>query len=321
MCRCRLVAERKRFFGLLLLLVIIVLVPGLSAAAGRAVWTWEAESYAMLENGDNGDEAIAFLRAKDIDTIYLYADGFRNRNLIRDQPELYRKLIGKLHRRRVKAYALLGSAYLHTEEYMLPAKRDEALAMFQRVLDYNATAAPEERFDGVNLDIEPHILPQWRRDKTELLRQFLDLGAALMELKRASGQPLAVGPAIPFWLDGIELEWRGSTRPVSEHVIDSYDYVALMDYRDHADGRDGLVAHAQDEIDYASSHGRRVVIGVEVTPNEIQKVSFDHLAEADMERELALVERAFRDQPGFAGFAIHHFRGYRKWLGRDGVAQ
>lgn len=313
-------AERKRG-GIAVLFLCLALLPWPSRAASRAVWTWEAESYALLEDVAHADEAIGFLRKQRIDTVYLFADAFRDRNLIRDQPQLYRGLIRKLHRRGLKAYALLGSAYLHTEQYVLPEKRQEALAMFQRVLDYNTAAAPQERFDGINLDIEPHILPQWRRDRSRLLGQFLDLGAAFMERKRASGLALQVGPAIPFWLDGIELEWRGRTRPVSEHVIDTFDYVALMDYRDHAEGRDGLVRLAQGEMDYATSRGRGVVIGVEVTPNEIRKVSFNHLSEKQMERELRLTRNAFHRQSAFAGFAIHHFRGYRKWLGRDSVAR
>ena len=189
--------------------------------------------------------------------------------------------------------------------------------MFQRVLAYNTLVDPEERFDGVNLDIEPHILAQWSERKNQLLLQFLDLGQAFMQLKKASGQSLLVGPAIPFWLDGIELEWNGRNKPVSEHVIDIYDYVALMDYRDHAGGGDGIIAHAKDEMAYAGRHSRKVVIGVEVTPNELLKVSFNHLTEPDMERELALTEKAFQGQQAFAGFAIHHYRGYRVWLERE----
>ena len=299
------------------LATLALLLPAMACAADRAVWTWEKDSYAMLDDPAQAADAIAFLRAKRIRTIYLYADAYQGRNLIRDQPEKYRHFIRQLHRRGRKAYALLGSAYLHTEEYMLPGRRDVALAMFQQVLDYNRSARPSERFDGINLDIEPHILDAWPAQKMQLLAQFLDLGAAFMQLKRESGLSVQVGPAIPFWLDGIELEWHGRRQRVSEHVIDTYDYVALMDYRDHADGGDGIISHAMDELHYAAQRRKRVVIGVEVTPNEIQKVSFDHLAEADMERELALAEQAFRKQPAFAGFAIHHFRGYRKWLGRN----
>ena len=291
-----------------------------SAAPARAIWTWEQASYAMVRDASAGEDAIAFLRLKHIRTLYLYADAFHGENLLEAQPGLYRQFISRLHRRGVRAYALLGSAYLHTEAYVLPEHRAEALAMFQRVLAYNAAASSAERFDGVNLDIEPHILDQWPEQKLQLLRQFLDLGAALMELKRASGQSLAVGPAIPFWLDGIELDWHGTTRPVSEHVLDIYDYAALMDYRDHALGRDGIVSNAADEMASAERMHKQLVIGVDVTPDDIQKVSFDHLAEADLERELALTAHAFRHERAFAGFAIHHFRIYQQWLARARVS-
>ncbi len=105
---------------------------------------------------------------------------FQGQNLVAARAQSYRQFIRRLHGKGLRAYALLGSACLHTEEYVLPEHRNDALAMLQRVLDYNAVARPDERFDGINLDIEPHIL---------------DLGQALMELKRASGQALLVGPA------------------------------------------------------------------------------------------------------------------------------
>ena len=296
------------------LLLGLVLTLPFARAADRAVWTWERESYAMVGSPAAADEALRFLQGKRVTTIYLYADAYRGRNLIAQRPELYRRFIQRAHGEGFKVYALLGSAYLRTEEYVLPQRRAAALATMQRVLSYNAGSRPDARFDGVNLDIEPHILAQWKTQKMELLRQFLDLGQAFMTLKRASGQTLSIGPAIPFWLDGIELEWNGVTRPVSEHVIDLYDYVALMDYRHRVDGSDGIIAHAANEMVYAAKKRKRVVIGLEVTPNELSKVTFNHLTEIDLERAVAQTERAYRDSPAFAGFALHHYRGYRRWL-------
>ena len=52
-------------------------------------------------------------------------------------------------------------------------------------------------------------------------------------------------------------------------------------------------------------------------PNAIRKVSFHHLREGDMERELAETARAVSGSPGFGGFAIHHYAAYRRWLGID----
>jgi len=285
-----------------------------AAAAERAIWTWERESYEMVGDAGVTREALKFLRSKGIRTVYLYADAYRGRSLIERQPELYRQFLARVHRRNMRAHALLGSYYLHTEEYVLPDKRAEALHMLQGVLAYNTGAAPNERFDGISLDIEPHMLKQWDQRRTELLHEFLDLGQALMALKRDSGQDLPIGAAIPFWFDGITLDWNGRVRPVSEHVLDLYDYVVLMDYRDHAQGPDGIIAHAAAELEYARANDRTVVIGVEVTPNELRKVTFFHRTETDLERELKLAEWAFRRNPAFGGFALHHYRSYRTWL-------
>lgn len=297
------------------LLAFLCLLPEASAqAASRAMWTWEAESYAMVEDPAVADEAISYLKSQKVDTVYLYADAYRGRNLIVEQPQLYRAFIEKLHGKRMKVYALLGSAYLNTENYVLPDYREQAEAMFRRVVEYNASVPAAARFDGANLDIEPHILDEWNDStRLRLLHGFLDMSAAVMRIKREHGATLAVGPAIPFWLDGIELEWNGRTRPVSEHTINIYDYVALMDYRDKAEGRDSILSHAASEIAYANEVGKKVVIGLEVSSNDIDKVTFHEEGPKVFEQEVRKVERALRNEPSFDGFAIHHYRAWRRW--------
>jgi hypothetical protein len=300
-----------------LLLALCAMPIGAMAQASRAVWTWEAESYAMVEDPAVAQEAADYLQSQHIDTVYLYADAYRGRNLLVERPEAYRAFIEQLHRRHMKVYALLGSAYLHTENYVLPAYRRQAEAMLRRVLQYNAAAPAAARFDGVNLDIEPHILDEWNEHSRErLLAGFLDMGEALMKLKREYRASLAVGPAIPFWLDGIELERNGVRRPVSEHAIDLFDYVALMDYRHKAAGSDSILSHAASEIVYADRVGKKVVIGLEVSPNELDKVTFDRVGPKVFEQAVGTVEQALRGDPSFAGFAIHHYRTYRNWIER-----
>lgn len=286
------------------------------APAPRAVWTWEGSSYAMLESPAVADEALAFLQRKRINVVYLYADAFQRRNLVEQQPQLYRAFIRNAHARGIRVCALLGSWYLSTERYVLPRHQRKAVAMLQRVLDYNAAAAPVERFDGVNYDIEPHLLDEWEdATRPRLLRGFLDMTAAMLEARRKSGQTLVIGPAMPFWWDGIALEWRGVRRPVSEHVADLTDYVTLMDYRNRAEGRDSILSHAEAEMAYADRTGKRVVIGLEFNPAEPAKLSFHGMGEAAFEREADKVEAAYRKRPAFDGFVFHHYLGYRRFVG------
>ena len=88
----------------------------------------------------------------------------------------------------------------------------------------------------------------------------------------------------------------------------------LMDYRDHADGSDGIIAHARAEIDAAALRGKRVVIGVETADNEIAKVTFFDNTDAQLELALAQTASAYAGHAGFGGFAVHHFESYVEWL-------
>jgi hypothetical protein len=307
----------RRWCAALLLAAAPLAHAGDARPGPRAIWVWEGESYALLEDDAAARTAIAFLKDKAIATAYVYADAYEGRNLVATQPARYRALVRRMHAAGLKVQALLGSGYLHTERYLLPEYRGAAQAMLQRVLDYNAAAAADERFDGISLDIEPHILDAWGSRKMALLGDFLDMSDALMRQKNAVAPTLPMGPAIPFWYDGIAIEWKGSRKPMNEHVQDLYDYVALMDYRDHAAGGDGIVRHARDELGYGARIGKPVVIGVETMPNAIRKVSFHHLREADLERELEATAHAVAGTPSFGGFAIHHYAAYRRWLGVD----
>ena len=42
----------------------------------------------------------------------------------------------------------------------------------------------------------------------------------------------------------------GAAAPLSERVQDLYDYVAIMDYRNFAEGSDSIISHAEDELAY-----------------------------------------------------------------------
>ena len=315
-CGIVLVGLRRRISFLLIAPVVLtVLATGLvapvAAAVPRAIWVWEADTFRLLDNKEHWNETFSFLAQRNLVAVYLYADIYQGRNVIRDEPEKYRRLIAALHGRGCKVYALLGSKYLKTPEYILPERRVAAVRMFETVLRYDAGSAAGERFDGINVDIEPYLLDDWRAKRTLRATQYLDLATEFMRLKRDAGSTLAVGPAMPFWFDGIgDIVWKGKRQRLSDHVQDIYDYVAIMDYRNFARGSDGIIAHATDELEYADRTGKTVVIGVETLPTEPRKVTFYGMGHAAMEEQLRIVETEFSSHSSFSGFAIHHLGSY-----------
>ena len=77
------------------------------------------------------------------------------------------------------------------------------------------------------------------------------------------------GVDIPAWFDErnefFELVADVEGRPLSELIIDIVDNVGIMDYRTHAYGTDGTIAHAQSELRYAAGLGKKVFLGLETS--------------------------------------------------------
>lgn len=280
----------------------------------RAIWIWEDDSYRMLDNDNTLRETESFLDKHHISILYLYADKFKDRNILVHEPEKYRKLIASAHAKGFKVFALLGSWYLNTPEYILPAKRSAAIQMFANVLAYNKnTSNAASRFDGINIDIEPYLLDDWSTTRSLRGQQFLDLSTTYMQMKAEAGLTLPVGPAMPFWYSGIDdVEWNNQHRKYNEYIQDIYDYAAIMDYRNAAEGSDSIISLVQEELDYADKIGKKVMIGVETLKTTPAKVTFYGKGNSYFEKQLDLAQKSLLRHPSFAGFVIHNLNSYHR---------
>jgi hypothetical protein len=299
-------------------IIVVAIVAALSAAAAEgapiAMWVWEKESFRLLDDLEYRRNTIDVLSRRGFTTLYVYADAYRNRTPIVYEAQLYRSLIRDLHAAGFSVYALLGSADLLTERYLLPEKRYDGMAMVRRVIDYNmGTYLSAERFDGINIDVEPYLMPRWAIDPYGVMLLYLEFSNDVMTLKRQTGATLLIGPSMPFWYDGTVINWRGADRRMNEHVQLLYDYVTIMDYRDRADGNDGIIAHAVNEMLFGEAIGKPVVVGVDTGPGELPKTTFSEENDATMRAELAKTEDVFAPFPSFGGFAVHHLQRYLEW--------
>ena len=296
-------------------MLVLVLACSLLGAAPKAIWVWEQEALRLLGDRAYGDRVVALLKRHGIGTLYLHAEDYSGRDLLRRERLAYRQLLGRLHAAGLRVEALLGSYPMGAWERVPPDRDQIAHAMMQGVLDYNAAAPAAERFDGVQLDIEPHALDSWNETtRVELSRMFLTRSRDWVAMVRQAAPDLPVGAAIPFWYDGFEVEWEGTRKPMNAHVQALYDYVAVMDYRNHAGGPDGIIAHARTELATAAALGKRVVVGLETGDAEPAKVTFRHRGAGALDQEMATTERAFSRQSAFAGFAIHHLQAWMDLL-------
>ncbi|MFD7154274.1 hypothetical protein ACFV9C_06740 [Kribbella sp. NPDC059898] len=317
----------KRLAAVLaLLLAFGAVVPASASLAqqpytqDRAMWVWEQNSYpAVLDRvardklGRMMDDTSTF-GSDPVRTIYLGVAAYQGKDMLRDSRHQVASFVQWARGRGYHVQAVIAGGTTPPYLGALPKYQHLAVAEFRKVLDYNRSVPAGARFDGVNVDIEPYLLPEWKEPGTTLPTDWLNLLQKFVDLRNKSGQRLLVGPAIPFWFDSstccTAITWHGKTAPLSDHVQDLTDYVALMDYTDTATG---IIARAEHELAYAAAIGKpkSVVIGVETKDlsgtSDPPSVTFYEEGRTYMEAELDKVYAAESSSPAFAGIAMHHY--------------
>ena len=281
----------------------------------RAMWVWEQDSYPAVFDRAARDKLGRFMDdtttygSDPVRTLYLGVAAYEGRDMLRDSRSQVAAFVRWARGRGYHVQAVIAGGTVPPYLGALPQYQHIAVSEFTKVLDYNLAVPADARFDGVNVDIEPYLLPQWKEPGTTLPTVWLDLLQEFMQLRDASGQQLLVGPAIPFWFDSSDcctaITWHGKTAPLSDHVQDLTDYVSLMDYTDTASG---IIARASHEIAYGAPQS--VVIGVESKDlsgtGDPETVTFYEEGRLYMESELDKVYAA-ETSAAFAGIAMHHY--------------
>ena len=293
----------------------------------RAMWIWEPESYKLLLNPKSRLVLDAF--AKDtttfqsnaVTTLYLAVGGYAGMDIFEDAPDKLKDFIKWAHENGYQVHACIAGGTSPQFLGAYSAYHGHAIREMEKVINYNLAADKMEAFDGVNVDIEPYISPDFKTDYPSLQIQYLDGLQKMIERRNAAGINLPFGPAIPKWFDSSDtakdITWNGSTKWLSEHIQDISDYISIMDYRDTAEGSAGIIAGAQGEIDYAQKIGKpnSVVIGVETldiaNSGDPSTITFREEGRTYMEQELDKVYSVFGDSEYFGGIALHHYDSIR----------
>ena len=262
--------------------------------APRAMWVWEPR--VVLHDAVQREQLLTFCRDEAIEQLWMQLDyqiagqsphealapttassgsagsGWAAANRVTCElpdPGAWRRFLTEAHQARIQIHALDGSP-----EFALKPRHAVPLAVVDAVIDFNRESTPEQRFDGIHFDNEPYLLLGWegRTRREQILREFLELNVECQRRVRTQSG-LTFGIDIPFWwqeLDAAtgkpqgEVTFAGKKKPASHHCIDLLDQVGIMNYRDAAEGADGLIAHGQDLLAYADKSGAaRIHMGVE----------------------------------------------------------
>lgn len=257
--------------------------PSIPTTGSRKLWVWNTHD--LLRRESDAQELLEFCRQQRIGEIWLqvlYAleterdsshselgrPGTVRRIELRQTDDL-RRFLRSAHAQSLAVHALDGyPEFAQREFHKVP------LGLVDTLIAFNAAVPAAERFDGIHFDNEPYLLLGWQDPgrREEILRDFLELNAECQRRIREQST-MRFGVDIPFWWQerdeatgriAGEVEFRGKRQAASFHCIDLLDNVGIMNYRDTADGADGMIAHGRDLLAYADrTNGATVCMGVE----------------------------------------------------------
>ncbi|WP_400161875.1 hypothetical protein ACAF76_016100 [Brevibacillus sp. TJ4] len=293
-----------KWYTLLAAVLVLVLLSLLSVhnrpAHTMATWIWDAK---RIES--QTEEIIAFAEQNGITLIYLHIKP------VEVSPEAYRRFNQHAHAAGIKVEALGGDP-----NWAYAANRGSIGYFVSWVKAFNSQVKEEERFAGIHVDIEPYVLPDWKKQQEQIVRQWLEnMEYLVVETKKDSALP--VGADLPFWID--ELHVPGTEQTVSGWMLERLDSITLMAYRNHAQGANGIVDIVQNIIVEADGlRDRSVIVGVNIRDSgEGENVSFHAHGTAEMKSQLALLQEELGRNPSYAGSAIHDFESWTTILERE----
>lgn len=241
----------------------------------RKLWVWSTEK--LLQDAKAREELFDLCRSQRIDELWMQLLYDVNRRdaepqattcQVRHEDE-FRVLLNEAHKRGIRVHALDGYP-----DFALRENHDIPLGVVEAVIAFNRRGPASSRFDGVHFDNEPYLLIGWHNpvQREEILYDFLTLNAECQRRIREQSE-MQFGIDIPFWWQErdeetgqivAEVDFAGQRQAASFHCLDMLDNVGVMNYRDVADGADGMIAHGRELLEYADRHGRAIVyMGVE----------------------------------------------------------
>ena len=244
----------------------------------RALWVWTTDQ--VLDDTLRRDTLFTFCRQQGISQLWMQllyeikaerqAGHVAQSKCVIQRANAWERLLRSAHDQGLEIHALAG--------YPEHAQREWhhiSLAIVEAVIDFNRGKPAFDQFDGVHFDNEPHLLVGWHdaQRREQILFEFLSLNAECQRRVRATSSQLKFGIDIPFWWQDREaptnepvgnVTFRGQRRAASYHAIDLLDNVGIMNYRDRAHGKDGMIAHGRDLLKYADEPSQaKIYMGVE----------------------------------------------------------
>lgn len=303
---------------LLLFLIFFLMAVPLPAAEMHGMWVYKTDEIAA--SSEASDALFDFCAQRHVTDLFWQVHfaklGDGGRELKNVDPT--RSFLQRAHARSLRIHALFGDP-----SHALSAKHDIVLASVDGILAFNREGPADARFDGVHLDIEPHGLAQWKQadlaQKCDLLTQFVAVHHKAVSRAHAADASLIYGVDIVFWLDKTTPEgkpaypvtYQGVAKDAAKHLLDCVDHVAIMSYRNTAEGKNGITSLVAKTIAYADTTKAKVFVGAKMANIGPKMEGFYGKTETQMMSALKAVDDTYTPHPGYAGLAFFMYEAFK----------
>ena len=263
--------------------------PYLNLGRPLGSWVWNVSYYVV-----NPNELFQFCRKNHVTELYF--------SINRDVTDArYKELIQYGASCGIRAAVLSGGP-----DWILSEKSSYFREYLDRVDSINALCGDGPRFYSLHLDVEPHVLPEVKRDGMEpFISQFVDL---IREARlQADKRGLQLEWDIPAWFGRFHDEENDCSLP--ETIFRYCDAVGVMAYSDSAEGQCRAV---MPNVEVAKKTGKHLMIGCEtMNLDEARRedgncaISYFEEGKNYMYRCLNTIMHRVEETYDAFGFAIH----------------
>lgn len=284
------------------------------------VWWWNINTILVNSGNVTVDKMLDFLIQNKVSEIYLCIDkmlpqfeqdaqgGYVDQGFVTEAD--VRGFVEKAGKFGIRVAALSGSA-----RWIYPSNNRLGIEnYFDKYRSYQQNANENEKFYAMHLDVEPHQLPEFRTNRSEVMQWFADF--VVYTYDRAKELNAKLEWDIPFWLRDIVKHPKTESDIILGELMAIYsDTLTIMSYRDTAQQ---IYNVSVDQIAFAKKHNSKLILGAECYSEEGDHVSFMEEGKNELARQAKLL-RGIMDGLGLEsyGFAVH--QSHTWFLLKDGA--
>lgn len=272
----------------------------LAAEGDDALWIWETPAAEWREAAD-------FASRLGFRTVFLSVPPADRGGFFRDPMALDRALVPYV------AAGLTVWLAAGDPKWALAERTPEPLAALLRL------TAASDRLAGLYLDVEPHVLPEWKsRDAAARARLAAGTAALLRQVRDELPAPKTLGSVLHPSFAGTEFDDQGKgSVDMAAALLAAADEVALMAYRNTPQATAAFAAKLLDRLDAEPKPWR---FGLTVSGGQTQEnISYDKAdwprMRADM-AALAVMAQGRAAGRWFKGGAVNAYRPLRAMVER-----